>query len=76
MSAAVAAKAAAAILSDERGRKALGWVLAAVFSPLILLIALISGLGSGSACHNNTAVDSCFYGMGSFESVPERSAHR
>jgi len=62
---AIIAKAAAAVLSSEKGRKAVGWLLAAALSPLILLIALLCSLGSGSASHNNAAVDACFYG-GSF----------
>lgn len=62
---AIIAKAAAAILSSEKGRKAACWLLVAALSPLILLIALLCSLGSGSANHNNAAVDACFYG-GSF----------
>mgnify|MGYP002854648073 CR=1 FL=1 len=62
---ALIAKLASVVLSDERGRKAVGWILVAVFSPLILIIALLCSLGSGSANHNNAAVDACFYG-GSF----------
>ena len=58
----VAAKAASVILGDERGRRAVGWILVAVFSPLILLIAIICGLGAGSAEHNHSAVDACFFG--------------
>ncbi len=60
--AAVTAKAASVILSDERGRKAVGWVLTAVFSPLILLIAILCSLGAGSVEHNHSAVDACFFG--------------
>ena len=68
--AAVIAKAAAAVLSHDKGRKAVGWILAAVLSPLILLIALLCSLGSGSAYHNNAAVDACFYGGGFTEQIP------
>ena len=60
--AAVVAKAASVILGDERGRRAVGWILVAVFSPLILLIAILCGLGAGSAAHNHSAVDACFFG--------------
>ena len=59
---ALIAKAAAAILSDERTRKAAGWVLVAVLSPVILLIAFFCTLGSGASDHNTTAVELCFYG--------------
>ena len=68
--AAVIAKAAAAVLSDEKGRKAAGWIIVAVLSPLILLIAILCSLGSGSAAHNNAAVDACFYGGSFSEQVP------
>lgn len=69
--AAAIAKAASVILSDEKGRKAVGWIIAAVLSPLILLVALLCSLGSGSAAHNNAAVDACFYGGSISEQVPQ-----
>ena len=55
-------KAAAAALSDERTRKGIGWALVAVLSPVILLVALLCSLASGTASHNATAVELCFYG--------------
>jgi cell wall-associated NlpC family hydrolase len=58
----VAVKAAAAALSDERFRKTVGWVIAAVLSPLILIIVLVCSLLSGTTNHNNTAVELCFHG--------------
>ena len=61
MSAALA-KAAAALLTSEKGRKALGWTALLICSPLLLLILLLCSLGSGTASHNNNAVDICFYG--------------
>lgn len=70
MSAAAVAKAAAAVLSNEKTRKALGWTIAAILSPLILLIVLICGLLSGGADHNNAAVDLCYYGGTVSDSVP------
>ncbi|HHV64042.1 MAG TPA: peptidoglycan DD-metalloendopeptidase family protein [Peptococcaceae bacterium] len=57
-----AAKAAAAVLSDERIRKTIGWTIAAILSPLILMIVLICSLLSGTANHNNMAVELCFHG--------------
>ena len=66
----IAAKAAAVLLSDERGRKILGWILLAVFAPLILIVALLCGLGAGTAEHNNAAVDACFYETAVAEEVP------
>ena len=62
--AALIAKAASVILSDERGRKGVGWILVAVLSPLILLIAVICSFASGGAEHNNATVEACFYGAG------------
>ena len=56
------AKLAAAALSDEDNRKRLGWIVAAICSPLILTLALICSLLSGSAEHNNSAVLLCFHG--------------
>ena len=56
------AKIAAAALSDEDTRKRLGWIVAAICSPLILTLALICALISGSAEHNNSAVLLCFNG--------------
>ena len=58
---ALLAKAAVAALSDERTRKAAGWVLVAILSPVILLIAFLCSLGSGATEHNITAVELCFY---------------
>ena len=49
------AKAAAMLLTNEKNRKGVGWILVAVFSPVILLIALLCSLGSGGAEHNNRA---------------------
>ena len=65
------AKAAAAVLSDERTRKAAGCVLAAILSPLILLVAFFCALGSGTTDHNITAVELCFYGGTLPENTPE-----
>ena len=64
------ARVAAAVLSDERGRKAVGWILVAVLSPLILLIAVICSFASGGADHNNATVEACFYGASYSAEVP------
>ena len=56
------AKIAAAALSGEDSRRKLGWIVAAICSPLILTLALICSLLSGSAEHNNSAVLLCFNG--------------
>ena len=63
MSAAAAAvKAALLALTDEDARRKLGWVLAAILSPVILLIVLLCALASGGAEHNVSVVELCFYG--------------
>ncbi len=67
----LAVKAAITALSDERLRKTIGWVIAAILSPLILIIVLICGIMSGGADHNNAAVDLCYYGGTISDSVPE-----
>jgi len=59
---ALLAKAAVAVLSDERTRKAAGWTVVAVLSPIILLIAFFCALGSGTTDHNISVVELCFYG--------------
>ncbi len=55
------AKAAAVALSNERIRKFTGWIIAAVLSPFILVIVLVCSLLSGTANHNNAAVDMSFH---------------
>lgn len=55
-------RAAAVVFADEDTRKRLGWIVAAICSPLILTLALICSLLSGSAEHNNSAVLLCFHG--------------
>lgn len=67
----LAVKAAAAALSDERLRKTIGWIIAAILSPLILLLVIIASLLSGTANHNNTAVGLCFEGGVISGNVPE-----
>ena len=64
------AKAAAMLLTNEKTRKGVGWILVAVFSPVILLIALLCAIGSGGAEHNNYSVEACFYGAEFSAEVP------
>ena len=76
ISAGVIAKAAAAALSSEKVRKGVGWILAAVLSPVILIVVLLCALGSGTAEHNNLSVQASFYGAAFSEEIPvEYSAH-
>lgn len=67
-----AAKAAAALLVNPKTRKAIGWLLVAIFSPIILLIAFLCALGSGSAESNNMAVKACFYSTELSENIPDK----
>lgn len=54
-------KAAAALLADERTRKGIGWIIVAVLSPVIVLLALLCSLSAGSG-HNASVVELCFNG--------------
>ena len=64
------AKAAATVLSNEKLRKGVGWILVAVLSPLILIIAVICSLATGGVDHNNQAVAATFYGSSYSTEVP------
>ena len=48
------------LLGDEQNRKRLGWAVAAVLSPIILVVALLCVLGSGAVDHNISAAQLCF----------------
>lgn len=63
-------KGAAVLLSDERGRKVVGGVLVAILSPIILLVALLCSLGSGTAEHNNRMTDYLFLGSSYDGEIP------
>ena len=65
------AKATAALLSDERGRKALGWLLVAALAPLFVLVAFLCVLGAGSVEHNEATIQACFYGTELSAKTPE-----
>ena len=54
-------KAAVALLSDERTRKGIGWIIAAILSPVIVLLALLCSLSAGSS-HNASVIELCFNG--------------
>ena len=56
------AKGAAIVLTDENARKAVGWVMIAILSPVILVIAFLCAPASGTAPHNISAAELCFYG--------------
>lgn len=63
-------KLALSVLTSEKGRKAVGWILVAALSPLILIIAFLCALGSGEAAHNNSMVEACFYGTELSDEAP------
>ena len=54
------AKAAAMLLTNEKTRKGIGWIIVAIFSPVILVVALLLSLGSGTSSHNTNATQLCF----------------
>lgn len=58
----LAAKAVLAAASDKRVRTAVATVVAAVLTPFILIIVMILCALSGTAGHNNAAVDLAFNG--------------
>jgi len=66
-------KTAAALLSSEKGRKGVGFLLVAIFAPVILIAAILCSATSGGADHNNSAVEASFYGVTYSEDVPERT---
>ena len=56
----LAAKAAAALLTDEKARKGVGWAIVIILSPIIVALALLCVLGSGTVSHNISAAQLCF----------------
>ena len=70
VSAGVVAKAAAALLTNEKTRKGIGWILVAIFSPLILIAVILCSIGTGTAEHNNHAVKASFYGSAYSDEIP------
>ena len=67
----IAARAAAMLLTSEKGRKGVGFLLVAVFAPVILIAAILCSTTSGGADHNNSAVEASFYGVTYSEDVPD-----
>lgn len=59
---AVLVKAAANILVNSKTRKTVGWIIAAILSPLIVLVILLCSIFSGTSEHNVSAVELCFHG--------------
>ena len=71
MAAPVLARVAAALLTNEDGRKTIGWVLALLLSPLILLVVFLCCFGDGASQHNNAVVSAAFYGAEFSDKVPK-----
>ena len=70
LSAAAVAKAAAMLLSNEKTRKGLGWIVVAILSPIILIAVVLCSMGTGTANHNNHAVKASFYGATYSDEIP------
>ena len=70
MTGAILARLAAAVLSSEKGRKTVGWVIAAILSPVILLAVLLCCFGTAAVEHNNFAVSASFYGPAFSDKIP------
>ena len=68
---AIAARVAATLLTSEKGRKGVGFLLVAIFAPVILIAAILCSTTSGGADHNNSAVEASFYGVTYSEDVPD-----
>lgn len=64
------ARLAAAVLSREKGRKTVGWGIAAILSPVILLAAFLCCFGTAAVEHNNFAVSASFYGPAFSDKIP------
>ena len=56
-------KVAATLLTSEKGRKGVGFLLVAIFAPVLLIAAILCSAASGGAEHNNFAVEASFYGV-------------
>lgn len=67
----LAVKAAIAAATDKRTWKAVGVLIAAMLTPFILIIVMITSLLSGTTNHNNTAVQLSFHGGVISGQVPE-----
>ena len=65
------ARLAAAVLTNEDGRRTAGKVLALILSPLIILAAFLCCFGDGASRHNNAVVSAAFYGAEFSDKVPK-----
>ena len=65
------ARIGATLLSDERGRRSIGWLVVVLLSPIILATAVLCSIGAGGENHNKAAISACFYGVSYTEQVPQ-----
>ncbi|WP_096348664.1 C40 family peptidase [Anaerotignum propionicum] len=65
------AKALVMALSNDKLRRGMGWTIAAILSPIIVILALLIGIMSATADHNTTAIDLCFNSGVISGNVPE-----
>lgn len=65
------AKVAAMALKSDKLRKGIGWTIVAILSPIIVIIALLLGILSGAANHNNMALNLSFNGGVIAGNIPE-----
>ena len=70
-SAAILAKVAAVVLTDEGARKKVGWALVVILSPAIVVLALICSLAAGTSDHNISVAQMCFHGGAISSEVPD-----
>ena len=72
----LAVKAAVTVLTDKRTWKAIGVVIAAILTPFILIIVMITNILSAASGHNIAAIDLCFNGGNISSAMPaEYAAH-
>ena len=68
---ALAVKTAVLVATDKRTWKVIGVIIAAILTPFILIIVMITSMLSGTANHNNAAIDLTFNGGVISQTVPE-----
>ena len=65
-----AAKIAITLASDKRTWKVIGVIIGAAMTPFIIIVVAIMSMGSGTAHHNNAALDLTFNGGNIPSSMP------
>jgi len=56
----IVAKAALALVTDKRSWRAVGVIIAAIATPIIVIVVSVLGMGSATAHHNNAALNLAF----------------